>query len=418
MEKKLREQLKSLKNENGRLNADQNWVSKNRGDLMRQITSQVSSKSKETIETAGVISEIWQIFIPASLRMMTRPAITTLLVVVVSVAGWSASVGASSGSLPGDAFYGVKLAAEKTKMVVGGLVGGSEKKAELLNKAAKTRANETKALVEENKMDKVEKTLESLKKSVTEAHKNLEEVSKKEPEKAAKVAGGISDSAETISNTLKEALAGTNNIEVSGQIVDTKKEVTDKGIGAVSSVLQKKENGELNEVTDKEMGELVKKAIENLTDDTEEMGAQTDELERVLGDQTSQVIINISSSTISKVVSSTVKVSVSTTAVTNSSTPVGEDASLKDVKAVSEVVIQDLVDAKGLAEGGQLVEALVKALEVNKDVNNITKSVKPVVVEETRKLIESEVVEQTSAGDVVSTSTTTVETTTTKTITQ
>jgi len=202
--KHLRQQLRSLKINNSDLSPDGFWVKETRNKLMEYVAKKENAEKVSGWEKmlAGT-----RIFFTSQFNAYARPAVAAIVVVFLSVAGWGASVSASY-SLPGDTLYGVKLAKEKTQIAVAGLTGQKEKKAALLVTAAKTRATETKALVEQSRLDQVESTLNSLKETVAEANASLKDVAKDNPEKAVNMVQEVAGTTGVILETLNSAMAG------------------------------------------------------------------------------------------------------------------------------------------------------------------------------------------------------------------
>jgi len=374
------------------LNPDRFWVLGNRERLLRHIAHiAVAQNRPEKLDFD--LFEAFRIFIPEKFNRAFRPVFTTFLVVVVSVVGWTASVGASYNSLPGDTLYGVKLATERTQVAVASLTGGPEKKAEALNNVAKTRAYEAKELVSQNRLDHVGKTLSSLQKTVEKASESMQNVKENDPGKATAVANSITETAESISKTLDEAMDKVDNSELIGKISETKQDVTGKGIEAVGLVVdlaqEQKENGEQGEITQEKVEELVKKTIDNLSNHAEKAVAATKEMELVLEDSKQRT------ASATTTVSSTL--AVSTTATSSLAAPKDDkkavaagdlsknSESAVSAKAANEAVTVDLETAKKLVQGGQLSEALVKAKEINSGASAITKDAKQTMADEKNK---------------------------------
>ncbi|MFA5813654.1 MAG: DUF5667 domain-containing protein, partial [Patescibacteria group bacterium] len=367
------------------------WVLGNRERLLRHI-AHIAVAQNRPEKLNFDLFEAFRIFIPEKFNRAFRPVFTTFLVVVVSVVGWTASVGASYNSLPGDTLYGVKLATERTQVAVASLTGGPEKKAEALNNVAKTRAYEAKELVSQNRLDHVGKTLSSLQKTVEKASESMQDVKENDPGKATTVANSITETAESISQTLDEAMDKVDNSEIIGKISETKQDVTGKGIEAVGLVVdlaqEQKENGEQGGITQEKVEELVKKTIDNLSNHAEKAVAAAKEMGLVLEDSKQRT------ASATTTVSSTL--AVSTTATSSLAAPKddkivtggnldknGESAAI--AKAANDAVTVDLETAKKLVQGGQLSEALAKAKEINSGASAITKDAKQTMADEKNK---------------------------------
>src|SRR3989338_6420952 len=357
MDRLLKAQLRKMKEIDGGINPRCDWVLENRERMLHRIAS-AHTRNEARSARNNVFVEAMNLFTPHKARLFARPVLTTFLVVVVSVGGWTASVGASYNSLPGDTLYGVKLATEKTQIAVAGLVGG-ERKAGLLNNAAKTRAYEATALVAQNKLEHVDSTLNSLKETVAEASKNVEEVGQKNPEKATEAAAGLSDATAVIAETLSHALASAGDAVLVEKISDTQQNVTGQGIETVGRVVELVGDGQ-------SAGDLVKKTLDNLSGNALQAVAASIELQRTLS-ATSTVPVAPNTTT------------GSTTTLTSAAAQGGAEQALKAQASLEQ--------AKQLAESGQLSEALERAKDASIDVSNAQKTVKQVqvVVEEQKK---------------------------------
>jgi len=119
----------------------------------------------------------------------------------------------------------------------------------LLVTAAKTRATETKALVEQSRLDQVESTLNSLKETVAEANASLKDVAKDNPEKAVNMVQEVAGTTGVILETLNSAIAGiptstassTGMVSAVAQITDAQKIVTNQVLDAVRTTVEQKQ---------------------------------------------------------------------------------------------------------------------------------------------------------------------------------
>src|SRR3989338_8403054 len=119
MTDKLISQLQNLKS--GQLNPDRVWLARNRERLMATLgRAQHPDTERLTLwqEVSGTMARTSSIFVPRQLVAAARMTLTFVLIGSVAVSGWIASVSASQNSLPGEALYGVKLATEKTELIV------------------------------------------------------------------------------------------------------------------------------------------------------------------------------------------------------------------------------------------------------------------------------------------------------------
>lgn len=388
MSKQIQEQLKNLKHIEQGFAPDAFWVEKNKQALMTRI----ESEKKEVMSA----QQTWQFFVPAKMLFAARPVATLVIVSILSVVGWTASVSASYQSLPGDLLYNVKIASEKTQIAFAGIVQGPEKKAALLNNAAKTRAYEAKALIAQKKDARlVEETLTDLEETVEQARKTAQTVSEKEPTSAPKLVAELAQSNTVINDTLDDVFNGTDVIEsdLAERIVKTTKTVTGKSIEAAQEIVKKQEAGTIGDEQTEEVKKVVTSVIESASRDLEG-AAQALEKNKTAAQQ---VEIAIASSTAGIADTPTTSVATSTpppsTVSETSSTQPGETTtpsqaapvtitkplSATDLTAIPGASVGSLQDVLTLVNEGRLSEALDKVAAVAKEETNQA----PIIIEQT-----------------------------------
>ena len=397
MDQNLIKQLKALKNTDDRLAADRLWVAENK----KALVARIAAEKKEAPAMADRISRGLNILVPSRMRMVLRPAMTMVLVVVISAAGWAASVSASYKSLPGDLLYNVKLATEKTQLVMVSLVGDEEKETQLLSNAARTRAYEAKALVAQKKFAHVDETLKKSVETLAEANKKVKEVKEKKPEQAIASAGTVSKASGEIKKTFDEVLDDISNdgatneetTKLAGSIVTAKKDATAQGIEAVESIVES-----LDEVADsdeekQEVEKLVLETIEQVGDDTD---GEVDEVsaEEILED----VVESTNATGTIETASSSVPLADIIEEVADEAAAAEENSRevAEELEEATNVAKEELEQAKQLVEEGQLSEALSKA----KGVNEINANIEQTAMETNQQSEADRVVEEAVAERV------------------
>ena len=127
--KHIKEQLQHLRHTHDRINPDSAWVVRNRTLLLQQINNTVGvhrtfvTSDERTIDRCvRFLSRSAHLFLPKNILVVGRSAFALFLVLAVTVSGWIATVSATN-SLPGEPLYQVKLAREKTELIVISVVG-------------------------------------------------------------------------------------------------------------------------------------------------------------------------------------------------------------------------------------------------------------------------------------------------------
>lgn len=98
MSREIIEKIKQIKNHNGQVNPDRDWVAQNRAQMMTQIKNTLPE-----IKPKFNFDMIWQgigIFVPNRIVYhVVRPVAVCALVAAVATSGWIASVSATQDSL-------------------------------------------------------------------------------------------------------------------------------------------------------------------------------------------------------------------------------------------------------------------------------------------------------------------------------
>ncbi len=206
MSKELIRQLKSLKHDS--VKPDELWLKRNRELLLSQINNTVSKTRTHKFNSENV----WQglsIFLPQSVvYKVLRPATALVLIAMMGVGSWVATVSASYESLPGEWLYSAKRATEKTQVVITDAVGNKSEVVKLHGELAKKRAVEISKIVSQGKSDNIaqaSQTVKDLKDEMKIVSVKLEEI-------------------KTISDTGSEAVKNINQSakEIKGVLEDVK----------------------------------------------------------------------------------------------------------------------------------------------------------------------------------------------------
>ncbi len=303
MSKELAAQLKAIRESKSQVNPDPSWVLENKKQLLSTITTSQETKEKTSFSANGLLeslSGILHIFVPNKLLLATRFSLTVFLVGIVAVGGWIASVSASQDSLPGEALYGVKLAAETTELLVATVIGSEEGKAATNLKHAAVKVEEFKKATNTKQ---AAASIKSLKKKIESANKSLEKTESKSPKQAVAIAKVVEEKTEEILLALgekkdiiepteleKETEAGdeeTENLEEIAEEEQESKDLTkevgevenliqDTGVKAVEVLVKKKEDAEAG-VNKEEVKEKIEKRIDRIVSEIEALDTELEE---------------------------------------------------------------------------------------------------------------------------------------------
>jgi hypothetical protein len=201
MSRELVKKLKKMKSQDGRINPDRAWVMRNREQLLSSIRQ--SSVDKQSVaqaqkflsKFANQFSEGLHIFVSNKVLSFARASMTVVLVIVVAVGGWTASVSASYNSLPGEVLYNVKMAVEKAELIVAGVVGSEEDEVSTIFKHASTRVDEYQR---SESPEQAGQAIDLLKKKIESSSESLAKVEENSPITAVAVAKVIEEKTEEI----------------------------------------------------------------------------------------------------------------------------------------------------------------------------------------------------------------------------
>ncbi|MBI2443854.1 MAG: hypothetical protein HYV42_01255 [Candidatus Magasanikbacteria bacterium] len=247
------EQLKRLRQ--GEASPRAEWVQQNRALLLSQIKNTLPARPRERV---NVLENLWSRlshYLPESLvYQVLRPALVLLVVVAVLASG-AGAVDAAYETLPGDALYPVKRAAEKTQVAVATIIGKKDAATRLHMEFAKRRAVETKKLVRSEtapaKTDKVRVAMADLTSEITTVENKLEAVKQRPvnglPAQAVKDVKQNTEEIRAVLQEVKENLLisrDTADQALSQEVNTTKNLVKDVAVKAAEAMVAKHLGGD------------------------------------------------------------------------------------------------------------------------------------------------------------------------------
>jgi len=365
----IKQQLKNLKTQNGRINPDPAFVVSTRERLMNQIGNTVSTENKPTYN----LDTLWQglqVLVPGRFAYaVVRPLAIFILVGAMATGGWIASASATQNSLPGDLGYKVKMAVEKTQELVVAVTGSSQEKTQMQMEFAKRRAEEIKKVTQtpnKESQAKVAIAVAGLESSLKSAKENLQATAANAPEKMIDMVQEVGNQTAEINNNLKTAQQQDSTIVVAG----VKQLVNDNLLSAVETVVQKKQEGALNEVSSNTVKQMVKEQIDKVMSGAAETAS-------------------------SSVLSTQFSVNTTTLSVGVSSTPIYNTTTSLEIKnnitSSSAAIVKDAKAAQNLINDNQLLEAIQTAKQVNDTAAQMEQK-----VSEAKQVIDSSVISNSS----------------------
>lgn len=273
MSKELIRQLKSLKHDS--VKPDELWLKRNRELLLSQINNTVSKTRTHKFNSENV----WQglsIFLPQSVvYKVLRPATALVLIAMMGVGSWVATVSASYESLPGEWLYSAKRATEKTQVAIADAVGNKSEVVKLHGELAKKRAVEISKIVSQGKSDNIaqaSQTVKDLKDEMKIVSVKLEEI-KTTPDSGLEAVKNINQSAKEIKGVLedvKDNLLIVNDASTTGdlsnQVSEVKNLVKDTAVKAVEIMVEKHLQGD-NSVSKEEVKQAISDQLDSAVAD-------------------------------------------------------------------------------------------------------------------------------------------------------
>jgi hypothetical protein len=209
----LKNLLQSTKDERRGGAPSGDWVRQNRDILMMQVGNTTDATAKP--ETLARMRHLFDIFLPAETAFVAVRTMGVFLLLTATVLGGGlASAQLYRDSMPGEMLYGVKLAVEKTQMV---LSPNSEYKLSLHAEFADRRINEVAWLAETPNVDVdlIADALVSFEKDVLSLRTGLDELSAANPHEAIETAKLLERKMTLYHNVLQKAAA---NLGPSGRL--------------------------------------------------------------------------------------------------------------------------------------------------------------------------------------------------------
>jgi len=291
--KLLREKLKAIQTVEGHINPRQEWVSRTRESLLYTIsqsqTSATSDVEKHNVsKSVGVRSiEYIQALLPKHIFSHMKPAFVSLLVFILATSGWIASASASE-SLPGDAMWHVKLASEKTQIVLADLSGDAQKNVTLQLKFATRRAEEIKTVSTEESFapeEKAKRSVEGLKKlkeHIAVVQHATEGESSENKKQLGKQATVVNDATVQISQTLDEVAdvvkTASDNASLTKEFVAVQQAVDQVGFDVAKVAVEEATSDEEKSVAQ----DLVEKKIVSALSDADGALGDTREVKELM----------------------------------------------------------------------------------------------------------------------------------------
>ncbi len=172
MNKDFQQRIRRIRDAEQRLAPDASWVQQTRQSLMSKIEKDITQEGGE-ISFADLLRALIN-FVPLNAVQWIRTPLVSIATLVAILTGGSAlSVSAAERSMPGDFFYGLKLATEQARLA---LTSGSGEKLNLKAEFTDRRVAELKQSSDANNSDQVVQVAQLLKQDLNTLQQQLGDV--------------------------------------------------------------------------------------------------------------------------------------------------------------------------------------------------------------------------------------------------
>lgn len=402
--------LRALRSTKSDIAPQADWKQSSRGILVSQISAQTR---------VDLGSERGNVFMPAlrALQFAAKPLAAMVIVVLVGLGSYTASVSATKNSLPGDLFYPVKLTSERVQV---NFAKNKEEKAKLEIAFAGRRLQEVQE-VKKNPNRKVEDLavpIQKFKENVIQAKGHLEQVKHENVAVALVLADSLDDQTEEFINVLEEEKKSRDDVndkELDKEIEDAILATKDTNTAAVTLIIKTQSSDEGEDTTTKE--EIKVKVENKFVKTTEKVAVLTEKIAQLKEVQAQQSAAATEDEVIPEASEASAEEGVVTEDVAESHT---EESDTVESTTPEEVVIDPLTqaieaadqakalltEARALLEEGKIDQAFEKIAEADRIVfgaeNTIDDVLSAAKDEEKEQEVSDEVKESDEEDDTVS----------------
>lgn len=237
MTKDLQRRLRSLRSAERELSPDPAWVTKTRESLVLVVKQSIADVPQKQ-SRGQTWKALWQLVPSQFIQWVRRPVFAGLAAVLGLAGGSLMSVSAAERSLPGDFFYGLKLATEQARLA---LTSGKDEKLRLKTEFTGRRVDELKQVVDAKQNQHVVEVAEILKRDLDTMKHQLTEVSKEEtPAKAADVAKLVDKKTSEVVSALQQTKTQLSP-ETVEKVTEVQSVAADTGVKAIAVLAEKHE---------------------------------------------------------------------------------------------------------------------------------------------------------------------------------
>ena len=202
MTKDLQRRLRSLRSAERELTPDPAWVAQTREALVLKISTSGPIRESK-MARRQTWKALWQLIPSQFIQWVRRPVFASLAAIVGLAGGSLMSVSAAERSMPGDFFYGLKLATEQARLA---LTSAKDEKLKLKTEFTGRRVEELKQVADAKQDNHVVEVAEILKRDLDTMKNQLIEVSNEESvSKTADVARLVDKKSGEVISALQQA---------------------------------------------------------------------------------------------------------------------------------------------------------------------------------------------------------------------
>lgn len=233
----LQRRLRSLRSAERELTPDPAWVAKTRESLSLAVKQSIGHMPQAQARKQ-TWKALWQLVPSQFIQWVRRPIFAGMAAIIGLAGGSLMSVSAAERSLPGDFFYGLKLATEQARLA---FTSGKDEKLRLKTEFTGRRVDELKQVADAKQNQHVVEVAEILKRDLDTMKHQLAEVSKEEaPAKAADVAKLVDKKTSEVVSALQRAKPQLPP-EAIEKVTEVQSVAADTGVKAIAVLAEKHE---------------------------------------------------------------------------------------------------------------------------------------------------------------------------------
>ncbi len=240
MSSELHKRLQSLRSTERRIKPDAVWIRATRATLLMQVGNTLPTKRVSIVE--GTQQVVRHFFIANLSGVLRKPVMAFVSLLAVVAGGSFMSVSAAERSLPGDFFYGLKLATEQAQLA---MTSSKDEKLKLKTEFTTRRVGELKKVAADSKTDgtnngaRIKQVAEILKSDLNTLKQQLSDVKQDGSSESVVAAAKLVDQkTNEVITALQESKADVSP-DAKAAVTDAQSAAADASVNAIEVLVEK-----------------------------------------------------------------------------------------------------------------------------------------------------------------------------------